>query len=67
MRVRYIKEFYINSFMANQKWEVSIKEFKSKGTKRYKVTRRMHDLSVSETKVFISKKKALKQLEEWLS
>ncbi|MBS3096963.1 hypothetical protein J4480_06015 [Candidatus Woesearchaeota archaeon] len=50
-----------------KKWEFSIIELKRNGRKRYKVTRRMPELHVSDTKVFSSKKKALKQLEEWLS
>jgi len=49
-----------------EKWEVSIIELKENG-KRYKVTRRIHGMSVSETKLFKSKEEALKQLEEWLS
>ena len=51
----------------SSKWEVSIMELKRNGKKRYKVTRRMHGLSVAETKVFSSKKSAIKQLNEWLS
>ena len=53
--------------MSNTKWESTIKEFKSNKRKKYKVTRRMPELHVAETKVFHSKKKALKQLQEWLS
>ena len=49
-----------------KKWEVSILELKSLKGKRFKVTRRIPELSVSETKVFQSKKRAKKQLEEWL-
>ena len=52
--------------MTNKKWEVTIIELKENG-KRYKVTRRIPDMSVSETKMFKSKEKAIKQLEEWLS
>ena len=47
--------------MAN-KWEVSIIEFEDNEGKKYKVTRRMTELSVSETKVFRSKEEAMKQL-----
>jgi len=36
------------------------------GTK-YKVTRRIPELSVAETKVFSSKERAKEQFEEWLS
>ena len=52
--------------MTNKKWEVNIIELKDNG-KRYKVTRRIPDMSVSETRIFKSKEKAIKQLEEWLS
>ena len=52
--------------MTNKKWEVTIIELKENG-KRYKVTRRIPGMSVSETKLFKSKEKAIKQLEEWLS
>ena len=53
--------------MTNKKWEVSIIELENTIGKKYKVTRRMSDLSVSETKVFRSKEKALKLLQEWLN
>jgi len=53
--------------MANTKWEVSIIKLKYDKRKRYKVTRRMPQLKVAETKIFMSKKKALAQLQEWLS
>ena len=52
--------------MAN-KWEVSIIELKKNGKKRYKVTRRLPWLSVAETRIFSTKKKALEQLRNWLS
>ena len=52
--------------MASQKWEVTIMELKENGEK-YKVTRRIPGMSVSETKLFKSKEEAIKQLEEWLS
>ena len=52
--------------MANN-WEVSIIELKKNGKKRYKVTRRMPLLSVAETRIFRTKKKALEQLQNWLS
>lgn len=51
--------------MISKKWEVSLIELKENG-KRYKVTRRIPSMHVSETKMFKSKKEALKQLEEWL-
>lgn len=46
-------------------WEVSIKELEN-GGKKYKVTRKLPEFSISETKVFVSKEDAKKQLEEWL-
>lgn len=49
------------------KWEVSIIEFEDNEGKKYKVTRKMAELSVSETKVFSSKEEAKKQLKEWLN
>ena len=53
--------------MANTKWEVSIIELKKNGKTKYKVTRRMPEMHVAETKMFDTKEEALKQLEEWLS
>jgi len=47
------------------KWEVSIMETQN-GGKRYKVTRRMPELSVAETRVFDNKEDAKKQFDEWL-
>lgn len=34
--------------------------------KKFKVTRRLPNLSVAETKIFNSKEEAKKQFEEWL-
>jgi len=34
---------------------------------KYKVTRRIPELSVAETKIFNSKEEAKQQFEEWLS
>lgn len=34
--------------------------------KRYKVTRRLPEMSVAETKIFTTKEEAKKQVEEWL-
>ena len=33
---------------------------------KYKITRRIPELGVAETKIFFSKKKAKKQFKEWL-
>jgi len=41
-------------------------ELESKAKIRFKVTRRIPALSVSETKMFDSRAKAMKQLDEWL-
>ena len=49
-----------------KKWEVSIIEVENRIGKKYKVTRRVPELSVAETKVFRSKEDAKKQFEEWL-
>lgn len=46
-------------------WEVSIKELKTKKKTVYKITRRLPELGVSETKIVISKEEALRQLQEW--
>tara|TARA_Y100000310_G_C20703107_1_gene831951 strand:- start:2085 stop:2261 length:177 start_codon:yes stop_codon:yes gene_type:complete len=47
-------------------WEVSFAELISFSGKKFKVTRRLNKLSISETKIFTSKKKAKKQFEKWL-
>jgi hypothetical protein len=52
--------------MTQTKWEVSMIELEGSEGKQYKVTRRISELSVSETKVFRSKEDAIKQFEEWL-
>ena len=49
-----------------KKWEISIMEFSNQIGRKYKVTRRFPELSVSETKVFKSKKRAKKQFNDWL-
>ena len=48
-------------------WEVTIKEFQSKKWKRYKVTRRMPEMKVADTKMFKNKEEALRQFNEWLN
>ena len=50
-----------------KKWEVSIIELHNHRGKKFKVTRRMPYMSVAETKIFNSKKKAIKQFNEWLN
>ncbi len=49
-----------------KKWEISFIELQNHVGKKFKVTRRLPNLSVAETKVFRSKKKAKKQFDEWL-
>ncbi len=49
-----------------RKWEISILEFENGEGKKYKVTKRVPDVSVAETKVFNSKDEAKKQFDEWL-
>ncbi|MBU1199841.1 MAG: hypothetical protein KKF46_07630 [Nanoarchaeota archaeon] len=49
-----------------KKWEISIIELKNSTGKKYKVTRRIPEIEVSETKMFISLKKAKEQFENWL-
>lgn len=54
----------INGFV--KKWEVSMIKLENHVGKKYKVTRRLPELSVAETKVFTTKKQAKIQFEEWL-
>ncbi len=49
-----------------KKWEISFTELQNHSGKKFKVTRRLPNLSVAETKVFRSKKKAKKQFDDWL-
>ncbi len=49
-----------------KKWEVSIIEIQYGNETKYKVTRRIAEMSVSETKVFDSKIKAKEQFDTWL-
>jgi len=49
-----------------KKWGVSIIEFENDVGKKYKVTRRVPEMSVANTKVFNSKEEAKKQFDEWL-
>ena len=50
----------------NKKWEVSIIELKNDDDKKFKVTRRIPDLAVAETKFFKTKQEAKEQFDEWL-
>jgi len=49
-----------------KKWEVSIIEFENHKGKKFKVTRRLPEMLVAETKIFKVKKKAKKQFDDWL-
>jgi hypothetical protein len=49
-----------------RKWEVSIMEFQDEEGIKYKVTRRLAEMSVAETKIFLTKEEAKAQFEEWL-
>ncbi|MBI4738465.1 hypothetical protein HY772_02700 [Candidatus Woesearchaeota archaeon] len=49
-----------------KKWEISLIELQNALGKKFKVTRRLSDVSVAETKFFSSKKKAKKQFDDWL-
>lgn len=48
-----------------KKWEVSLIEL-SNGTRKYKVTRRIPEMNVAETKIFSTIDEAKTQFEEWL-
>lgn len=50
-----------------KKWEVSIMEIDDETGIKYKVTRRLAEMSVAETKIFHSKEEAKQQFEEWLN
>jgi hypothetical protein len=49
-----------------KKWEISFIELKNNKGKKYKVTRRIPEMSIAETKIFRSKKMAKKKFDEWL-
>ena len=49
-----------------KKWEISIIKFRNDWGIKYKLTRRIPDLSAAETKIFRSKEKAKEQFTEWL-
>ncbi len=51
----------------NKKWEISIIELQNSKGKKYKVTRRLPELGVSETRIFSSKKEAKQLFDEWLN
>ena len=49
-----------------KEWTISILGFEDDEGIKYKVTRSIPELSVNETKVFLTKKEALEQFNEWL-
>ena len=58
------QQFCFLNFM--NKWEVSLAEFRDNGNRKYKLTRRIPGLSVSETKFFETKEEAITKMKEWL-
>ena len=50
-----------------KKWEVSITEVHDGEIKKYKVTKRLPELSISETRILDSKEEAIKLFNEWLN
>jgi hypothetical protein len=50
----------------NHRWEVSIIKLEEQGKTKYKVTRRLPELTVAETQIFNSREEAQLQFEEWL-
>ncbi|MBI2549542.1 hypothetical protein HYW21_09440 [Candidatus Woesearchaeota archaeon] len=51
---------------STKKWEVSLMEIQNHRGTKFKVTRRLPEMSVAETKVFTTKKKATRLFDEWL-
>ncbi len=49
-----------------KKWEISFVEIENTVGKLFKVTRRLPELAVAETKIFRSKEEAVWQFNEWL-
>ena len=49
-----------------KKWEISFAELENTVRKVFKVTRRLPELAVAETKMFCSKEEAVRQFNEWL-
>lgn len=47
-------------------WEVSIMEIKENGKSLFKVTRRLAEMAVAETKIFQSKEEAIELFQEWM-
>ena len=49
------------------RWEVSLSVFESSEGRKYKVTRRLSELSVAETKIFDNLNEARELFDEWLN
>jgi len=47
-----------------KKWEISIMELQDHVGRKFKVTRRLPEMSVAETKIFTNKKKAKRLFDE---
>lgn len=52
--------------MKHKRWEITIMELTNSIGKKFKVTRRIPELSVAETKIFRTKEEAKEQVERWL-
>jgi len=50
-----------------KKWEVSIIEIEENYKKIYKVTRRIPELNIAETKMLENKEEAIKLFQDWLN
>ena len=50
-----------------KQWEVSIIEIKDSEGIKYKVTRRIPEMLVAETKIISDKQKAIELFNEWLN
>jgi len=48
------------------KWEISILEIQNHKGSKFKVTRRLPEMFVAETRIFRNKKKAMNLFYEWL-
>jgi len=68
MQLEFIKRKASLEIMTkyNKKVEITIIELEDDTNKRYKVTKRLPDMRVAETKIFETKEEARKQFDEWL-
>ena len=49
-----------------KEWEITILQFKNHEGIKFKVTRRLPNMSVAETKIFRTKEEAQEQINKWL-